>query len=379
MSSVKKNFYGKEVADAIKEACDTLGVGQENLAIEVIETGSTGIFGLIRKKAHIRVEIKTVEEDENDPFAMDDLLGGGKKEEQPTKGKQAKKPKSKKPKKDEAPKDDESAAAAEAEAGAEAPVVGAETAVEVMALDQAVETVAAETESRAEQPEKAVEPDKKARETRKASSSHKTEKQNEEQAGKPDDVPRKQEAKPEVEDEAAEISEEGLAILKEELAKIVELMGFPTEPEVKAEGLSVVLTLRGEHEEALAGDDGKVVDSLQYLLRKIATRKLSERVRVTIDVGNFREKRLEELKVKAVELVAMVKEDGKTQVLPALNPQERREIHMVLQEDKDIRSRSVGDGLFKKILIYKPGKGKGGGRKRGSRGGGQKGKSRGES
>jgi spoIIIJ-associated protein len=30
---------------------------------------------------------------------------------------------------------------------------------------------------------------------------------------------------------------------------------------------------------------------------------------------------------------------------------------MILQEDNDIRSRSVGDGLFKKILIYKPGKG----------------------
>jgi spoIIIJ-associated protein len=34
---------------------------------------------------------------------------------------------------------------------------------------------------------------------------------------------------------------------------------------------------------------------------------------------------------------------------------------MTLQEDKEIRSRSVGEGLFKKILIYKPGKGKKGG------------------
>jgi spoIIIJ-associated protein len=84
-------------------------------------------------------------------------------------------------------------------------------------------------------------------------------------------------------------------------------------------------------------------------------------------VGDYREKRLEELKVKAVELAALVKEDGKTQVLPALNPSERRTIHMILQEDKEIRSRSVGDGLFKKILIYKPGKGgRPGGRKRSS-------------
>jgi len=87
-------------------------------------------------------------------------------------------------------------------------------------------------------------------------------------------------------------------------------------------------------------------------------------LKLTVDVGNFREKRQEELKVRAVELAAMVKVDGKTQVIPALNPSERRVIHMILQEDKEIRSRSVGDGLFKKILIFKPGKGNRSGRKR---------------
>ena len=58
MSSDKKDFYGKEVPDAIKKACETLDLPQERLDIEVLETGSTGIFGLIRKKAHIRVSPK---------------------------------------------------------------------------------------------------------------------------------------------------------------------------------------------------------------------------------------------------------------------------------------------------------------------------------
>ena len=61
MSPDAKDFFGKDVASAIKEACDTLNVAQENFDIEVIEAGSTGIFGLIRKKAHIRVTIQTDE------------------------------------------------------------------------------------------------------------------------------------------------------------------------------------------------------------------------------------------------------------------------------------------------------------------------------
>ena len=66
-----------------------------------------------------------------------------------------------------------------------------------------------------------------------------------------------------------------------------------------------------------------------------------------------------------------MKVDGKTQAIPALNPSERRVVHVMLQDDKSIRSRSVGDGLFKKVLIYKPGSKvkKTGGRRRGRQGG----------
>lgn len=279
MSLEKKDFYGKEVALAIRNACDTLGVPQEKLDIEVVETGSTGIFGLIRKKAHIRVQVKPdVVEIDTDVFAVGNFL-----------------------------------------------------------QSEPEEKIAPEPNPVAVVKEKAVEDDL----------------DNSDNGDDEDDDP--QTAKePEAEVEA---SPESLEIVKKELLQLVELMGFPSTLEVESAGPSVACTLRGEFEENLTGMDGKVLDSLQYILRKIISRKVPERLRISVNVGDFREKRLDELKVKAVELATQVKEDGKTQVLPALNPSERRIIHMILQEDNDIRSRSVGDGLFKKILIYKPGKG----------------------
>ena len=65
-----------------------------------------------------------------------------------------------------------------------------------------------------------------------------------------------------------------------------------------------------------------------------------------------------ELQERAVRLAQEVKETGKTRTIPAINPAERRMVHMALQDDTDIRSRSVGEGLFKKVLIYLPGKGR---------------------
>ena len=79
MSLEKKKFYGKEVTDAIKKACDEFGVAQEKLDIEVVETGSTGIFGLIRKKAYIKAALKTVavEEEVAKEVGVAVIFGGG--------------------------------------------------------------------------------------------------------------------------------------------------------------------------------------------------------------------------------------------------------------------------------------------------------------
>jgi spoIIIJ-associated protein len=303
MSLEKKDFYGKEVAAAIKSACDTLGVSQEKLDIEVVETGTTGIFGLIRKKAHIRVQVKPdLEEVVADIFEADTFLKSVSEDQIDSE-----------------------------------PVVSAPPA-----------PPAAPAPSK----EKEVVTSDKVQKKRVAPLKEEIDDDDE------DDLP--MEGEPE-----SAASPESLEIIRTELLQIVELMGFPSTLEMETVGRSVTCTLRGEHEDSLTSADGKVLDSLQYILRKIISRKVPERLRISINVADFREKRLEELKVRAVAMAAQVKEEGKTQVLPALNPSERRTIHMILQEDKEIRSRSVGDGLFKKILIYKPGKGsRSGGRKR---------------
>lgn len=277
MSEEKHDFTGKEVTDAIKKACETLNVPQEQLDIEVLETGSTGIFGLIRKKAKIRVVVKEAVEEE---------------------------------------------------------------------LPETVQL------------EEKVEEKKKGRNGKRSSPNK------EECEKKPVQKQAPQEVDGDVEP-PAEASSESVAIVKEVLEQMLEKMQFPSTVEVSSQGIEIDCHITGEFDEYLTGQDGRTLDSIQYLLRKIIARKTPERIKLSVDVGDFRAQRKESLKEKAVELAELVKTDGKTQVIPALNPSERRVVHMILQDDKEIRSRSVGDGLFKKILIYKPGKGnKGDGRKR---------------
>ena len=62
------------------------------------------------------------------------------------------------------------------------------------------------------------------------------------------------------------------------------------------------------------------------------------------------------LQEQALELAAQARQSGKVKTMPALNPAERQAVHQALRHEGEIRSRSVGSGLLKKILIYKPGR-----------------------
>ncbi len=302
-----KDFYGNEVTTVIEEACREFGVSQEELDIEVLETGSAGIFGLCKKKAHIRAQKKKTG------------AGRGKKQEQqkPAREKKA------------APKKKEEKAAAPKK----------------------------EKEEPAEQPQEEKIP---------AAAEKKEQKP---QAKKEAGRGQKRKA---VQEPVEPPSEEILALVQEDISRLLELMGCPSEVALTLEDSTLNCHLSGEYEEALIGTDGRTLDSLQYLLRKMMSRRLPDRMMLALDAGDFRQRRAEELKERALELAGEVKENGKTQAIPALNPAERRVVHMILQEDKAIRSRSVGEGLFKKVLIYKPGKGsKSSSRKRRGRSGGR--------
>ena len=297
-----KDFYSKNVADAIRQACAEFATSQEKLDIEVVETGSAGIFGLCRKRAHIRVTRK-------------EGVGPAKKE-----------------RKEKA---------------------------ESKVIDSAEESLT-ETATVSDERKPASENKRAGKGGEKGRGRKKTK--------------RTEDVRTEVKDEepVEPPSEEILTTIKTDLDNILKLMGFPSEVAVTFDGSSIKCQINGEYEEQIAGTDGRALDSMQYLLRKIFSRELPDRMMIDLDAGNFRERRIEELEKIAVDLAEKVKTDGKTQAIPALNPSERRIVHVALQDDKSIRSRSVGDGLFKKVLIYKPGSKprRSGGRRRGRQSGG---------
>jgi len=113
------------------------------------------------------------------------------------------------------------------------------------------------------------------------------------------------------------------------------------------------ISLRIETDDAglLIGKQGQTLDALQYLVTKMLAKKSRRKVRITIDVEAYRARHNEALAHLAQKYGEKVKKSGRPIILSPMNPYDRRIVHMALQDDKELKTMSRGEGLYKKVVI----------------------------
>ena len=101
----------------------------------------------------------------------------------------------------------------------------------------------------------------------------------------------------------------------------------------------------------IIGKRGETLDAIQYLARMMANKGNANYKRVAINVGNYRAKREETLKILARKTAAKAVRQGRSISLEPMNPYERRIIHTAVQEVKGATSHSVGSDLDRRVVI----------------------------
>ncbi len=149
--------------------------------------------------------------------------------------------------------------------------------------------------------------------------------------------------------------------------------------EVTEQENGCIISLDGENLGFIIGRRGETLDALQYLTGLVANRADNAYYRVTLDIGNYREKREQALVALARRLGAQTAKTGRRNSLEPMNPYERRIIHTTVQQMEGVISWSVGSDDRRHVIIGpsddNPNKDKGerqsrGGRGRGGRGNG---------
>ncbi|MDD2496566.1 MAG: protein jag [Desulfitobacteriaceae bacterium] len=140
-------------------------------------------------------------------------------------------------------------------------------------------------------------------------------------------------------------------VAMEFLETVFSKMGVKVKTDISRDDGFIYLSFTGEDLGILIGRRGETLDSLQYLLNLIVSRKMGQRNRIILDVEGYRKRREETLVKLAQRLSEKVKRTGHNIVLEPMSPHERRIIHTALQNDQRVRTFSEGEEPYRKVVI----------------------------
>src|SRR5262245_8139733 len=151
----------------------------------------------------------------------------------------------------------------------------------------------------------------------------------------------------------ANVSEAFVARCKSVLEQLIAHLGISCSVAARSgQDGSVLLDVTGDAQGLLIGRRGQTLDAIEYIVNRIVARDDEPAAgRIVIDVERYRDRRRDHLTTLAERLAGKVRQTGRPVTLNPMSPRDRRIVHLALQEDASVATRSQGDGHFRKILI----------------------------
>lgn len=115
---------------------------------------------------------------------------------------------------------------------------------------------------------------------------------------------------------------------------------------------TVFIDVTGRDLGMLIGRRGENLNQFQYIVNLLMNRISDEYVRTIVDVEGYRIRREESLIGLAERVARQVARNGREIALEPMAPNERRIVHLTLQNQPSIRTESSGEGDMRRVTIY---------------------------
>ncbi len=152
--------------------------------------------------------------------------------------------------------------------------------------------------------------------------------------------------------EIVDVTEESINLGTEALQKMADLITDDASISHKTKDDRLTLSIEGGNAGILIGRKGQTLDAMQFLTDKIINRKSDARVRVRVDIEGYMETRKANLKHLAYKMADKAKKTGRPATINQMSAQDRRIVHMALKDDNKVRTQSMGDGYYRRLVIF---------------------------
>jgi spoIIIJ-associated protein len=144
----------------------------------------------------------------------------------------------------------------------------------------------------------------------------------------------------------------GLEKIRKILKKVMELVCLGEEIKVHTDSREWKLSVYGKDLGIAIGREGRNMQALEYVINLIGRRKKIIERNVTIDIKDYRKKKIEKIKKTAIAMAKKAINEGRKIALRPMCAYERKIIHNVLEDVKDVSTRSRYDEPNRRIIIY---------------------------
>ena len=128
-------------------------------------------------------------------------------------------------------------------------------------------------------------------------------------------------------------------------------MGVRAQVTVRTGADPITLDISGRDLGALIGWRGETLRALQSVTNVMVGRHLTEGERIIVDVERYRQRREHTVREIAMRAARQVKMTGDAITLDAMQPFERRAIHLALEGDPDVTSGSIGEEPERRVVV----------------------------
>ena len=145
---------------------------------------------------------------------------------------------------------------------------------------------------------------------------------------------------------------DGLEKIKGILKKSLELICPGEDVKIETDSEELRLSVQGEDLGIAIGRDGKNIQALEYIINLIGKRKRLVDRNVTIDIKDYRKKRIDSIKKTAIFMAKKAINEGRKIALKPMGSYERKIIHNLLARFSNVTTRSSYDEPDRRIIIY---------------------------
>ncbi len=149
---------------------------------------------------------------------------------------------------------------------------------------------------------------------------------------------------------AAEVDEAGSRV-RELLERVVEAAGIEATIHVEEDADEVRAEVEGEDLGLLIGRHGQMIDAIQHIAYRIASKGATNRKRVVVDAAGYRERRAVALRAAADQAAEAAIHDQRPIRLDAMTALERKVVHEHLKGRHDVETYSEGEEPDRRLVV----------------------------